>query len=525
VTVSGDDAASHSLRRLPRISSAAAIILALAMTKLALHLAANALQPYGYFRDELYYISCGERLAFGYVDHPPLIALITRLTTITIGDSIDALRLLPAIASAGVVALTGVMARQLGGGWWATTLACIAAMVAPAYLATGGMLTPVAFDHLVWAACALLLLRLLKTQDPRYWIAVGAVIGVGLQTKHNAAFLAVAVAAGMLATSNRRYLRSRHLWIGAGLALLIALPHLLWQIDHGWPTLEFADNASSGKNAQGGLVDLPLLQIMSMHPLTLPIWLAGLWWCLFSSEGKQYRMLGLLWAVPFVLFLIQGGSRPDYLTPAYPPLLAAGAVVLERSRLFARNRWVSVAAMGVLVAGGLALLPVGVTVLPPTRMESYVRAIGLADTEAETGKTSVMPQYYADRFGWESMTATVAEVYASLPEEERAQATILTGNYGEASAINFFGDAYGLPRAISGHNNYYLWGPGDATGEVVIALGIGEEFLRARFEGVEQSAIVTCDHCTSEENDLPVYVLRQPRRPLAEMWADFKHYN
>lgn len=519
---------------MPGLSGAALLILSVASVTVALQVVATAVNPYGYFRDELYYIACGEHLAFGYVDHPALIPAVTRFITLTVGDSLEALRLLPALAIAGVIALTGVMARELGGGWRAVALASIAAAISPTYLLEGGMLAPVVFDTLVWAATAFFLLRLLRTGDARYWLAVGATVGVGVEVKHNAAFLAVAVVAGVLLTSNRRYLRSRYLWAGAGLALLLALPQLLWQVVHGFPTLEFARSAAGGKNAGGGLVDFPLLQVISMHPLTLPVWLTGLGWLLISPGGRLYRMLGLVWLVPFVLFLAQGGAQSHYLAPAYPALLAAGAVVIERWRPF-RTRWLPATALGVLVLGGLGTLPLGVPILPVHAMESYTRGLGLDEMEAEEGKTAVLPQWFADRFGWESLTATVASVYASLPEEERARAVLLTRNYGEAGAIDFFGGAYGLPRALSGHNNYHLWGPGDASGDVVIALGISpdfdaadgawyETFLRERWASVEQVATVTCDHCTNEENNLPVYLLRRPLRPLSEIWDDLKHY-
>jgi len=530
----GNGAYAGLVRR-PRIGVTGAIILALSAGTLMLHLISNAVNPYGYFRDELYYVTCSQHLAFGYVDHPPLLPALTRLTTMTLGDSLNAIRLLPALGAAGLVALVGLIARELGGGWRAVALATLAAAVAPIYLLAGGMLSTVFLDHLAWAACAFFLIRLLKTGDSRYWIAIGLAIGLGLEAKHNAAFLAIAVTAGTLLTSNRRYLKSRWLWVGATLALLVALPHLLWQMHHGWPTLEFAENASSDKNAQGAALDMVLTQLLVMLPLTAPIWLTGLWWCLFSGEGRRYRMIALLWAVPFVLFLVQGGSRSDYLTPALAPLLAAGAVGIERWRPYGQSVWFPSATMAVIAAGGIVMLPLSVTVLPTHAAESYVRALGLDEMEMEKGKTSVLPQWFADRFGWESFTATVAEVYWSLPEADRAQVAILANNYGEADAINFFGGAYGLPKAISGHNNHYLWGPGDATGEVVIAMGVNENFtdggtaayeswLREHFGSVERVATVSCEHCTNEENGLPIYLLREPVRPLREMWADFKHF-
>ena len=519
----------------PRVSAAAAIILALSLGTLLLHVVANAVNPYGYFRDEFYYLACSQHLAFGYVDHPPLLPAITRLTTLAFGDSINVIRLLPAIAGAGLVVLVGIMVREFGGGWKATALATLTAAVAPIYLLVGGMLWTAPYEHVVWATCAFFLIRLLKTGNARYWLAIGITIGIGLETKHNVAFLAIAVVAGTLLTSNRRYLTDRWLWAGAALALLIALPHLVWQINHGWPTLEFARNAAGDKNAQGAALDMVLMQLVILIPVAAPIWLTGLGWCLFSRDGKRYRMIALLWIVPFVLFMVQGGSSAHYLTPAAAPLLAAGAVALERWRPFARTTWVPASAVALIAVTGVAMMPVCLNVLPVNSAESFVRAIGLDEMEMEKGKVGVLPQWFSDRFGWEAMTATVAEVYRSLPEEDQARVAILANNYGEADAIDFFGGAYGLPKTISGHNNHYLWGPGDATGEVVIGVGVNENFseggiagherfLRERFGSVERVASVSCEHCTNEEQGLPIYLLRDPVRPLREMWEDFKHF-
>ena len=517
-----------------RLNTTMAIILALSLGTLLLHVVTNAVVPYGYVRDEFYYITCSKHLAFGYVDHPPGLPLITRGITTLLGDSINAIRLLPALGSAALVAIVGMMAREFGGGWKAVALATLAAVMAPAYLAFGVLQTQV-FDHLAWAACAFFLVRLIKTGDPRYWLGIGAAIGIGFEFKHNAAFLALAVAAGTLLTSNRRYLSSRYLWAGVAWRCLIALPHIIWQFANEWPTIEFARNAASDKNAQGAFLDMVIMQISGMLPMTAPVWLAGLWWCLFSRDGKQYRMLALLWIVPFVIFIVQGGSRVDYLTPAYPALLAGGAVAIERWRPFGRTMLVPASGMVAISAVGLFLFPFTTNVLPVHQAESYVRMIGMDEMEMEEGKVSVLPQWFADRFGWEEMTAAVADVYWALPEEERAQAVILANNYGEADSLNFFGGDYGLPPVISGHNNHYLWGIGDATGEVVIAFGVSPSFdeadsafyeseLRQRFESVERVATFTCEHCTSEEDDLPIYVLRKPVRPLQEMWPDFKHY-
>jgi hypothetical protein len=190
-------------------------------------------------------------------------------------------------------------------------------------------------------------------------------------------------------------------------------------------------------------------------------------------------------------------------------------------------RWPKPAYVGVLVVSGIVVAPI--TVLPVLPVETLARITGAAGgdagVEVETREVGQLPQNFADRFGWENMVRTVDGVYEELPAEERARACILTGNYGEAAAVDFFGPEYGLPRAISGHNSYFLWGPGDCTGEVVVSVGVPSGRLRELFGEVEQAATVSCRYCMPDEDDLPVYVCRDPRAPLGELWPQVKHYD
>jgi 4-amino-4-deoxy-L-arabinose transferase-like glycosyltransferase len=278
-------------RQLPRLAPhLAPIVPALALGNALLHLAVilAGIGSYGYFRDELYYVACGERLAWGYVDHPPLVALVARLATELFGTSPLALRILPILAGSGVVLMTGLLARELGGGRFAQGLAALCVVIAPAYLFTFHILSMNAFDVLLWALGAWVLariMRLLRTGDRRLWLAFGLIAGLGLLNKWSFLFFGFGVFAGLLLTPARRQLLTPWPWLGGALAGLLALPHVLWQIAHGWPTLEFIANATADKNVALAPGAFLAEQVMQVHPLTLPVWLGGLVFCLAARAG------------------------------------------------------------------------------------------------------------------------------------------------------------------------------------------------------------------------------------------------
>ena len=518
---SKSDSAIPQKERLP----VAAGPLVFAVLTLLLHVISNLVFRYGYFRDEFYYLACGDHLAFGYVDHPPLIAVIARVTRTLLGDSIVAIRLPSAFAGAGLVLLTGLMARELGGRRFAQALACLCAVIAPVYLIGGNMLSTIPFDQFWWTLCAFFAVRLILTEDPRYWLAIGATVGIGIETKHNMVFLACGIVAGVLLTSNRRFLRSRWLWIGAAIAVGLALPNILWEVANGWPTLEFVRNAAGTKNAHVSPFGFLANQILALHPLTLPVWLTGLIICF---RTPRYRLLGCLYLVPMLILMATQSARADYLAPAYPVLLAVGAVAIARWAERRHWRWAMPATLAPLAITGILLMPLGLPVLSPGAMASYsarLTGAGVNDPSRERGKTAQLPQYFADQFGWPELTAEVGRVYAALPPADRAKAVIFTENYGEAGALTFFGGPYHLPSTISGHNNYYLWGPGNATGDVVIVVGYQDPTdLRQSFRTVTQAGMTDCTYCIDYENHTPIFVAREPIKPIDSIWPGVKHY-
>jgi hypothetical protein len=502
---------------------ATAVLLYLGLFKLLLHL--FTADNYGYFRDELYYVAAGEHLDFGYVDFPPLVALLAALTRSLFGDSLLALHVFPALAGAAVVVLAGLIARELGGGRFAQGLAALATLIPPTLLVFGTWLSMDAFDQLFWVLGTYILVIILKRDQPRLWLVFGLVAGLGLLTKLTMLYFGLAVFVSVLLTRTRTHLLTVWPWLGGGIASLFLLPYAFWQISHGWPTLEFWSNYGE-KIDEASPLEFLVEQIVTMQPPTLPLWLAGLLYYLFSRDGRPYRALGWIYVMLFVLFMVQN-ARFYFLAPAYPMLFAAGAVVFERFLARRGWNWPKPAYVAVLAISGIVVAPI--TVLPVLPVETLARVTGSAGGDAgvqvETREVGQLPQNFADRFGWENLVATIAGAYEGLPPEERESACILTGNYGEAGAVDFFGPEYGLPGAISGHNSYFIWGPRGCSGEVVISVGVSSETLREVFGEVQQVDKVRCRYCMPDEDNLPVYVCRDPKMPFEEAWPRFEHYD
>jgi 4-amino-4-deoxy-L-arabinose transferase-like glycosyltransferase len=490
------------------------VVAAVALLYGALHLA--AINSYGWFRDELYYIACGEHLDFGYVDHPPLVALIARVTRGLLGESLVAARLPSLLAGMAVIWLCGRIAREMGGGRWAQGMAALCALVAPVYLFLFHILSMNSFDILFWTLGAWVVVKIVSGGDPKLWLLFGLICGLGLQNKHSLLFFGFGVFVGLLLTPERRHFRERWIWMGGALAALLALPHVIWQMAHGWPTAEFVRNATAFKNVALSPLAFFTEQIMQMHPLTFPVWLAGLVWLLRS----RFRVLGWAYVAAF-LVLISQNSKAYYLAPAYPPLFAAGATAIES--------WIRRPALRALVAvllavGGAATAPLTLPILPVETFTRYVRALGIGLSAGERHEMGALPQHFADMHGWEEMVAEVARVYRSLPPEERAIAGIYGQNYGEAGAVDLLGRKYGLPKASSGHNNYFLWGP-QSSGEILIIIGGDPEDHRQAFHDVRQAGKIRCGLCMPYENDQPVWIARGLKAPIRQIWPMTRHYD
>jgi hypothetical protein len=498
--------------------TATRIVLALALAKLVFHLI--TFRGYGIFRDELYYLACSRHLALGYVEFPPLIAVMTRAVTAILGESLFAVRLLPALAGAALVALTGMIGRELGGGRFAQGLAGLTVILAPGWLSIDHILNTNAFEPLFWAGCALLVIRALRTGNSTNWLWFGTVAGLGLLNKHAMLFFGFGIAAGLLLTPARKVCRQADFWLGGFIAAVLFLPHVLWQIRLGWPTLEFLQNAVKYKNAiltPGQFLGAQLL----LTGAAIPVWIAGLWF-FFSSRGKPYRVLGWTYVIVFVtLYLLRG--KGYYLLPAYPMLLGAGAVLLEDVVKVRAWNWVKPAAVAVMLALTAVIAPLAVPLMPVETFIRYAAVLRIQNVE-ERHKMGRLPQFYADMFGWRNMAEQVAAVFHALPPEEQKQAAIFAQNYGEAGAIDYYGPRLGIPNAISGHNNYYLWGPGKTDPQVLIVIGGNPEDARKAFADVRAAGTITDSYAMPYENSLTIWVCRQPKVPLRQLWPKVKNY-
>ncbi len=494
-----------------------------ALGVLAVQLPAVLSGGFGMFRDEFYYIACSDHLAWGYVDHPPLSIFILRLLRQACGDSLLALRLVPALAVAALAWFSARLAREMGGSAFAQFLAALAAGVAPVYLAVGSFYSMNAFEPLCWMGCAWLLLRMINGGRRELWIPFGLLAGLALLNKHSMLFFGAALVAGLLLTKERRLLAGKWPWIGGAIAMWFLLPNLLWLVRHDWATMEFMRNAQAWKNLPMSPGQFFSAQVLLQHPLTLPLWLAGLAAFLFHPALKKYRCFGLAFIFLFLLFVAQRG-KPYYLSPFFPLLLAAGAVVLERVAAGRLGRGLRAAYAALLLVGGLVMLPMWVPLLPVGTHIRYTRAIGLTPPRMERTRETELHQVYADRFGWREMVAVVARAYKSLSPEEQAVCAIYGQNYGEAGAVDYFGGRYGLPPAISGHNNYWLWGTRGRSGQVLIVIGGKREDHLQAYEEVTLFAVHNNQYAMPAETDLPIWICRRPKLSFTQLWPQVKDF-
>lgn len=500
------------------------IVLGLSGAVLLLHLFLSG--RYGYFRDELYYLSCGHHLAWGYVDMPPLIALLARMALV-LGGSLRVLRIIAGIGGAGIVALTVLIAWRLGGSPFAQGLAGLSALIVPEYLVTGGLFSMNLFEKLFWMGCVYVLIRIIRTGDSRLWIGFGVLFGLGIMNKHSMLFFGFAVLVGLLLTEGRKEFAKPWIWIGGLIAVLIFLPNLIWQVQHHFPTIEDLHNIrATGKNVVLGPAAFVREQILMMHPILFPVWLAGLWF-LLAGKGVRYRLLGWIYLILLVMFMVLHG-KDYYLAPAYPMLLASGAIAIEswlERRPTSRGRlWPKSALVIVIAVAGAVSAPLALPLLSPAGYVAYQQILHVKTRKTEVHHDGPLPQYLGDQFGWPELTADVARAYNSLPSEERASTGILTGNFGEASAIDMFGPRYGLPAPMSGNLNYYYWGTRGYTGDNLITVRYAPWYLNEICKSVEKVGEHTNPWGMEEENNA-IFFCHGLKEPLTRIWKDLRNWN
>lgn len=499
-----------------------AIPLGAALLTLIVHLISNP--HYGFFRDELYFVICGFRPGWGYVDQPPLVPLLAAGSQL-LGHSLFLLRAVPALFAAASVYTTCLLVVELGGSTFAEFFAALVAALTPVLMHFGTTITTDIAGLWLWALAALYVLRIVKGADPRWWLAAGAVIGLALESKYSVIFFAAGMLVALAALPQRRVLATPWFVAGAALAAAIALPNFLWQAAHGYPMLTLLRDAGEYKNAQLTPFEYLATQVMIVHPLLAPISLIGLVTLLRRPDA---RFLGVAYIL-LIAQMIALHGKDYYPGDVYPILIAAGAVTIEAwtQRIVV---WRAAIAAYVLVAG-VILVPLLMPVLPEQTMSEYdrvaqtmlAREVSLAKSErTQIGR---LPPDWGDMHGWRELAALVARIYRSLPPAQRAQAAILASNYGEAAAIDFFGAEYGLPPVLSGHNQYWLWGPRGYTGNVVIDVHGECERDTHLFRAHRVVARFSNPWVRPFENGFPISICEGITAPLAAVWPKLRSYN
>jgi hypothetical protein len=487
------------------------------------HLLANAKGGYGYFRDELYYIACSRHLAAGYVDQPPFSIFLMAVTRLILGESVFAIRLIPAIVSGLSAAILCTMVGRLGGGRSAAIIAALAFIASGQILGLHAYYSMNSLDIFFWILSAYIFVLLAERATTRRWILLGVILGLALLNKTSGLWLGAGLTAGLLLTGLRSHLRTRGPYLAAAIALALFSPFIVWNVAHGFPHLEFMRNAAAVKYSALTRGRFLVDQYRNMNPPIVLIAFLGLCWHFFTIEGRRYRFLAIIFLTAFGVLFINPHSKSEYVTAAYPLLLAGGGMMVERLG----RRWgraVPAIAGTVLVLSGLVVAPFGLPILPVETFIRYARWWGVTPSTPEHQQLAELPQFYADMHCWEELARDTSKAYLTIPEEERPTTVALVGNYGEAAAIELFAREYPEPRVISTHNSYWIWGVGDTRITTFIRLGGNKDDYGKNYDDVQQAGVHVCRYCMPYENNLNIFVARQRRRPIEQVWNEAKHF-
>ncbi len=500
-----------------------AAIWAIALAKLIFHIYFN--NRYGYFRDEFDYMSCGDHLAWGYVDQPPLIPFLIHISRALLGDSLRSIRFVPALASSLLVVQTAVLAREFGGRRYALLLSAICAVIAPQYLSNASLLGTNCLEPNLWMGGVYFVILAIKRNDPRYWLWFGVIAGIGMEEKYSIAVFGAGIVVALLLTEQRRVFLNKWIWLGGLAAFLVFLPNLLWNIHYDWPFVQLMRAIrAEGRDVVLGPVDFFFQQTLVINPLTAPIWLAGLFALLFSARLRPYRVLGWCYLVCYVAFFVLHGKN-YYLAPIYPMLLAAGAVVVETAISRPRLTWLKPAIAILLLASGVHLAPIVVPVLSPDRFLAYTRYLPFKLPMNEHAHArAALPQGYADQFGYEEIADETVVAWNRIPAQERPDCGIFAQDYGQAGAIDFFGRVHGLPGAMSGDRSYFLWGPHGYSGDCMIVLDDRQATLERYWDHVEFVG-TSAANPSALEQQVDVFLCKGKRfDSWANVWPHLKRW-
>jgi len=499
------------------------IILSISILNLLLYIFTLYFTSYGIFRDELYYIACANRPAFGYVDQPPLSIWILSVWKYFLGDSLFVIRLLSAFISSITIFILGLFTYRLGGGKSAVIISMVTFMLTPIFLGMTTIYSMNVFDFFFWILAAYIFLQITESTNSNLWYILGVVIGLGLLNKTSMLWLSAGVFIGTLFTPLREELKTKYPYIGAGIALLLFSPYIIWNLTHDFAHLEFMRNASQSK--YGGLTPVSFIldMILIFNPISFLIWIPGLIFYFFNKNSRLFRPLGYIWLVTFIILFINWHSKAEYMAPAFQILFAGGAVMIVKwNARIARLKYALVIPVIIL---SIILAPLARPLLPVQTFIGYQSAFTLGTSNNESKGLAVLPQFYADMFGWEDLAKDIYKVYQSLPEEEKKHTIIYCNNYGEAAAIEYFSKKDNLPGVVCPHNNYWYWWPENNNVTTVIIIGGNIENHQKSLEQVEQAGVHKTKYAMPYENNLNIYIGRGLKKSIREIRQRIKNFS
>ena len=491
------------------------IILLISLLNILVYFLTLSLTSYGIFRDELYYLACANRLDFGYVDQPPLSIWLLALWKFILGDSVFAIRIVPAVVSSAVVFLIGLFTLRLDGDKSAVIISTITFMLAPIFLGMSTIYSMNILDFFFWILAAYIFLRILQSDNKKLWYILGIVIGLGLLNKTSMLWLSAGIAAGTVLTPIREDLKTKYPYIAAAIAILIFSPYIIWNLIHDFAHLEFMRNAAARK--YGGLTPLSFVLdlLLIFNPLSILIWLPGLFFYFFHRNARQFRALGYIWLVTLAVLLVNWHSKAEYIAPAFQILFAGGAVMIVKWNAKLKRLKYAIAIPVVVL--GILLAPFARPLLPVDGFLVYQSALKLQPPNSEGHKLDGLPQFYADMFGWEDLARKISKIYQSLPEEERKNTVVYCSNYGKAGAIEYYSKKYPLPKVVSPHNNYWYWWDEAGKPSTVIIIGGEPEDHFSSLWQVQNAGVHKTKYAMPYENNLAIYIGRGFKKSIKEI--------
>jgi hypothetical protein len=482
---------------------------------------------YNIFRDEYYYIDCAKHLAFGYVDHPPFSIVILAAWKAIFSDSQLSIRIIPALLGGGTVVTGGFIAASMGGNKSAQILSAIAVLCSPVFLGLGSIYSMNSFDLLFWAAMFYVLIKIINTDNEKLWLWFGMIAGLGLMNKISVGYLGAGIVIAMMFTKERKWFKNKYFWLGGVIAVIIFSPYIIWNMQNDFATLEFIRNAAKFKNAQISFLGFLKEQILQINPLNAIIWITGLIALLIPKRLSKYRIVAIVYIVVFIILVLNNG-KPYYLAAAYISLIPAGSIALTEFFEKRRLKFLTPVYAILLLASGVIISPMAIPVLTPERLVEHMDKLGIKPENAEKSKLGLLPQFFADRFGWEEMAKEMAKVYNTMSDEEKKKTVIAVGNYGEASSLNYYAKKYGLPVVYCAHNSHWFWGKErgfEGIDNVIILDGKREDHLE-QFEEVTEAGKISNPYAMPFENNLTIFIARhlRPGIDLKEVWKKEKDF-